>query len=97
MLNFIFSIFLVTVKSVHLPALIGLEPKDVQKLFGEVSFKRWEGPAQVMQFSGDCILDIYFYEDSPGQAFRATYLSARTSEGLLMETDPCIKMLLERR
>lgn len=95
--SFIFSVIFFAVKTANAPVLVGLEPKDVQQLFGEVSFKRWEGSAQVMQFTGGCILDIYFYEEAPGQAYRATYLTARTSEGLFMETDPCVRILLERR
>ena len=81
-----------------LPDLIGLEPKAVQALLGEVSLKRWEGSAQMMQFSdGACILDVYFYEEAPGEAFRATFLAARRSSGEAMEPPQCLRALLAKQ
>jgi len=85
-------------ESAPLPDLLGLEPKDVQAILGEVSLKRWEGAAQMMQFTGEaCILDVYFYEEAPGQAFRATFLAARRASGEGMEAGLCLRALLERR
>ena len=75
--------------------LLGLEPRDVQAILGPVSLKRWEGDGQVMQFSNEqCVLDIYFYEASPGGAFQATYLSARTTNGAGTDTALCLGSLL---
>lgn len=75
--------------------IIGLEPADVQELLGPVSLKRWEGEVQVMQFSGDhCVIDIYFYETAPGEAFEASYLNARTSSGTEVGSDICLASLL---
>ncbi len=75
--------------------LLGLEPKGIQDLLGPVSLKRWEGTAQVMQFKGgQCVMDIYFYENQPGGAFEAAYLSARTLSGADVDTASCLTSLL---
>ncbi len=75
--------------------IIGLEPADVQELLGPVSLKRWEGEVQVMQFSGEhCVIDIYFYETAPGEAFEASYMNARTSSGTEVGSDICLASLL---
>jgi hypothetical protein len=77
------------------PPLLGLEPNEVQALLGEVSLKRWEGAAQMMQFTdGACILDVYFYEETPNGAFRATFLAARRATGEAMEAQACESELL---
>lgn len=75
--------------------IIGLEPVEVQNLLGPVSLKRWEGDAQVMQFTNEhCVIDIYFYETAPGEAFEATYLNARSSTGSEVGSDICLASLL---
>lgn len=75
--------------------LLGLDPAEVQNLLGPVSLKRWEGEVQVMQFSGElCIVDIYFYETAPGEAFEATYLNARNNSGEEISKDLCLTSLL---
>jgi len=75
--------------------LLGLEPKAIQDLLGPVSLKRWEGEAQVMQFANNqCVMDIYFYETSPGGAFEATYLSTRTLNGADVDAASCLTSLL---
>lgn len=75
--------------------LLGLDPAEVQTLLGSVSLKRWEGEVQVMQFSGEhCIIDIYFYETAPGEAFEATYLNARNNSGEKISSDICLTSLL---
>ena len=75
--------------------LIGLEPKNIQEILGPVSLRRWEGSAQVMHFTnGHCVLDIYFYEREPDNAFEATYIQARTLEGVDVEAGVCLTSLL---
>jgi hypothetical protein len=75
--------------------IIGMEPVEVQNLLGPVSLKRWEGEVQVMQFANEhCVIDIYFYEISPGEAFEASYLNARTSSGSGVGSDICLASLL---
>lgn len=75
--------------------LLGLEPKGIQELLGPVSLKRWEGTAQVMQFKGgQCVMDIYFFENQPGGAFEAAYLSARNLSGADVDTASCLTSLL---
>lgn len=75
--------------------IISLEPVEVQNLLGPVSLKRWEGEVQVMQFSGEhCVIDIYFYETAPGEAFEASYLNARSSSGTEVSSDACLASLL---
>lgn len=75
--------------------LIGREPKVIQALLGPVSLKRWEGAVQVMQFANDhCVMDIYFYESAPGEAFEASYMNARLKDGSEISTDVCLAALL---
>lgn len=75
--------------------IIGLEPVDVQNLLGPVSLKRWEGEVQVMQFTNEhCVIDIYFYETAPGEAFEASYLNARLPSGIEVSSDTCLASLL---
>ncbi len=75
--------------------LLGMAPAEVQTLLGPVSLKRWEGEIQVMQFSNDhCVIDIYFYETAPGEAFEATYLNARNNSGEEISKDICLASLL---
>ena len=75
--------------------LLGLEPRGIQDLLGPVSLKRWEGAAQVMQFAnGQCVMDIYFYENQTGGAFEAAYLSARNLSGADVDTASCLTSLL---
>jgi len=75
--------------------LMGLEPAEIQALLGPVSLKRWEGEAQVMQFKGDhCVIDIYFYESAPGEAFEASFASARTTSGSQVDADMCLTSIL---
>ncbi len=75
--------------------ILGLEPAQVQNLLGPVSLKRWEGEAQVMQFTNaHCVIDIYFYETAPGEAFEASYLNARTTSGSEVGSDLCLASLL---
>ncbi len=75
--------------------LLGMEPAEVQNLLGPVSLKRWEGDIQVMQFRNDhCVIDVYFYETAPGEAFEASYLAARTSSGAEIGSDICLASIL---
>jgi len=75
--------------------LLGLEPRDVQAILGPVSLKRWEGDGQVMQYSNEqCVMDIYFYETTPGGAFQVTYLSARTTGGTDTDAALCLGSLM---
>ena len=75
--------------------LLGLEPKAIQDLLGPVSLKRWEGDAQMMQFTnGQCVMDIYFYETTPGGAFEVSYLSTRTLSGAEVDAASRLTSLL---
>lgn len=78
--------------------LMGLEPAQVQEILGPVSLKRWEGDVQVMQFKGEkCVMDVYLYENAPGEAYEVSYLSARNPEGEDMADDICLTSLLPSR
>lgn len=75
--------------------LLGLSPADIRDIFGPASLVRREDTAQVIQFAGAaCVFDIYFYEAAAGQAFRASYLTARDLSGESVAATDCLKSLL---
>lgn len=75
--------------------LLGLEPRQMQDVLGAPGLVRREGAAQVMQFrDGDCVLDVTFYEESPGGAFRAEHLSSRKTDGAPITPQQCLAVIL---
>lgn len=75
--------------------LLGLEPRQMQEVLGSPALVRREGAAQVMQFSnGDCALNITFYEESAGGAFRAHHLSSRMTDGREISPQHCLADIL---
>lgn len=75
--------------------LLGLEPRRIQDVLGAPSLVRREGTAQVMQFkNGNCVLDVIFYEETPGGAFRARHLTSRLTNGTPHEPQACLAVIL---
>lgn len=75
--------------------LLGLEPRHIQDLLGTPSLVRREGAAQVMQFkNGNCVLDIFFYEEAPGSAFLARHLASRLLDGAPIAPADCLAAIL---
>ena len=75
--------------------LLGLEPRRIQDVLGTPSLVRREGAAQVMQFKdGNCVLDVIFYEEAPGGAFRAEHLASRLTDGTPHEPQECLAAIL---
>lgn len=59
--------------------LIGLDETAISAALGEPGFVRKETGARVWQyFAGDCILDLFLYQEDEGQAFRAVYYELRS-------------------
>lgn len=75
--------------------LLGLEPRHIQDALGTPSLVRREGAAQVMQFkNGNCVLDIFFYEEAPGGAFLARHLASRLLDGAPITPGDCLAAIL---
>lgn len=75
--------------------LLGLEPRQIQDVLGTPSLVRREDAAQVMQFkNGNCVLDIIFYEETPGGAFLSQHLSSRALDGAPVAPRECLAALL---
>ncbi|MCJ9429789.1 hypothetical protein [Kordiimonas marina] len=75
--------------------LAGLNPKEVQALVGEPTLVRRENTVQVMLFEKpSCVLEVVFYEDHPGDYFRAKNISARTRQGTPVDASACLTDIL---
>ena len=75
--------------------LLGLTPMQVQALLGAPAFVRWEGHAQLAQYRGPgCVFDLFFYEEAPGEHFRADHVEARDGAGAPADAQACLIALL---
>lgn len=75
--------------------LLGLTPKQVQALLGAPAFLRWEDSAQLAQYRGPaCVFDLFFYEEAPGEHFRADHIEARDGAGAPADAEACLITLL---
>lgn len=75
--------------------LLGLEPRQVQDVLGTPNLVRRENAAQVMQFkNGNCVLDVIFYEEAAGGAFRARHLASRMVDGAAITAPDCLAAIL---
>lgn len=75
--------------------LLGLTPMQVQALLGAPAFVRWEDHAQLAQYRGPgCVFDLFFYEEAPGEHFRADHVEARDGAGAPADAQACLITLL---
>lgn len=75
--------------------LLGLTPMEVQALLGAPAFVRWEDSAQLAQYHGaGCVFDLFFYEEAPGEHFRADHIEARDGSGAPADAQACLITLL---
>ena len=75
--------------------LLGLTPQEVQDLLGAPAFVRWEDHAQLAQYRGPgCVFDLFFYEEAPGEHFRADHVEARDGAGAPADAQACLITLL---
>lgn len=62
--------------------LVGLESDAVEEIFGAPSLRRQEQPAQYWRYSyTGCTVDLFFYRETPGSAFKVTHFEFRPSAG----------------
>ncbi|MFZ5610406.1 MAG: hypothetical protein ACOY99_12455 [Pseudomonadota bacterium] len=72
-------------------------PAEIAALLGSPGLIRWEGDAQVYQYIGRaCVLDLVFYEQGAGAAFRLVYFEARDgASALALDAAPCLDGLIK--
>lgn len=78
-----------------LAEVMGKPAETAISLLGQPALDRKEGEARQLQFSGTCILDLYYYpKASTGPV--ATYGEARLVSGEPLAADACLRRLLKR-
>ena len=72
--------------------LLGMSRADIIKHLGQPTFQRRDQTALLLRYrEGRCILDLYLYpRDQSGLGKAVDYFEARTDDGQLIETEPCI-------
>jgi hypothetical protein len=76
--------------------LTGLTDTEVQMLLGPPLSVRRDDPAEAWQYAtGDCILDLFFYQDTG--SWRVAHIEARTIAALDAPADACVKSVLAVR
>ena len=78
-----------------LEGVIGAAQPELVRRFGMPRLDVWEGAARKLQFSGAaCVLDVYLYPVTAGNAPQATYVEARrASDGREVDRASCVAAL----
>jgi len=77
--------------------LLGLDHATLRRTLGKPTQVRREWTAQVWQYmTGDCVVDLYLYDDEDTGALKVTYVEARSRAAEQTPTTRCLKSLLER-
>jgi hypothetical protein len=77
--------------------LVGLDHTALRRALGRPAQVRNEVTAQVWQYvTGDCVVDLYLYDNDETGALKVTYVEARSRSAEQTPTSRCLKSLLER-
>ncbi|MGQ5702087.1 hypothetical protein ACUJ46_08570 [Sandaracinobacteroides sp. A072] len=78
--------------------VMGKPAETAIALMGAPALDRKEGPARHLQFSGGCILDLFYYPGKGGGAAPlATHAEARLPGGRAFAPGACLEMLIRAR
>ena len=78
--------------------LRGISVRQLTERLGPASFHRTDGPTELLQYRSDaCVLDVFVYHDSDGDAGRVEYVEARTPTRATMAEDACIQTIAARK
>ncbi|WP_199554764.1 hypothetical protein [Sandaracinobacteroides hominis] len=76
--------------------LLGQPAETATKLLGTPRLDRREGPARQLQFTGGCVLDVYYYP-GVGTVPVATHADSRLADGRDFAPGECLQMLINAR
>lgn len=71
-------------------------PETAIALLGPPRLDKKEGVSRQLQFSGSCVLDIWYYP-KPGPALVATHADARLPDGRDFPAGECLQQLIRAR
>jgi hypothetical protein len=88
-----------TTAALGLPAsLHGLEEAGLTRLFGPASFRRSDGPAEMLQYRDDtCVLDVFLYPGAGAGPARVEHALARDQALRLVPEAACVRSLVGTR
>ena len=82
---------------VALDQLRGTTPAEVIAYMGEPTLLRQDDNVQTMIFeTGQCVVEIVFYEPEDGSHFTAEWLNARLRDGRSTDVEACTREWLEQ-
>ena len=71
-------------------------PETAISLLGQPRLDKKEGASRQLQFSGGCVLDVWYYP-KPGPALVATHADARLPDGREFPPGECLQQLIRSR
>lgn len=82
---------------VELSRLQGTTPAEVIAYMGEPTLLRQDDNVQTMIFeTGQCVVEVIFYEPADGDHFKADWLNARMHDGRSADVETCTREWLEQ-
>ena len=83
--------------TVDLNRLRGTTPAEVVAYMGEPTLLRQDDNVQTMIFeTGQCVVEVIFYEPADGSHFKADWLNARLRDGRSIGVEACTREWLEQ-
>lgn len=77
-------------------SVLGLGPRDLEKLLGTPKLVRRDAPAEVWQYRSEvCVLDVFIYQVATGA--RVKYAEARTMAAEPARTDDCVNTIRQQK
>lgn len=76
--------------------LLGQPAETAILLLGKPRLDRREGPARQLQFSGGCVLDVYYYPTASTVPI-ANHADSRLADGRDFAPGECLQMLINAR
>lgn len=76
-------------------SVLGLDPRDLEKLLGMPKLVRRDAPAEVWQYRSEaCVLDVFIYRVATGAQVK--YAEARTIWAEPAKTDDCVNAIRQQ-
>lgn len=76
-------------------ALVGLDPKQTERLLGQPSGTEDESPARVWRYAGaGCTLRVFFFKDMISEDFRALSYDMTSSHNVPYDDQRCFALLV---
>lgn len=76
-------------------SVLGLGPRDLEKLLGAPKLVRRDAPAEIWQYRSEaCVLDVFLYQVAAGAEVK--YAEARTIWAEPAKTDECVNAIRQQ-